>query len=349
MMSRFRLVLAATVIALAPVSAALAGPQGGSRLSESNIDAATGSVTVSFSVRDALGALVPNLHPENFAVFENGIRHTNVTAAVEHAPITVAVLVEMGGRSLQWNKRMGSDAAYMIRPLLDRLGREDRLAVFTYDGSVHTVVGFDSPHEKWEEALYALEAPRFSETNFHDAAVRVLDRVRGAPGRKALLLLTTGIDTFSRATFDDVVSAAQRASTPIYTIALGHLARRTLLDAANGPLARVEWSQLDQQLTRLGRVSGGRTYTEATPVGMPAIYDEILEMLRVRYALSWVPTATPAPDHAPDIEVRLIDAKSGEPLQVVDATTGRLVTARVLYDDEHDSLAATASPHVPSS
>lgn len=71
--------------------------------------------------------------------------------------------------------------------------------MFAHDETLRTIVGFDSPHEQRAADLSRLYKPRFSESNFYDAMLAVLDQLAGVPGRKALLVLTTGIDTFSRA------------------------------------------------------------------------------------------------------------------------------------------------------
>jgi hypothetical protein len=75
--------------------------------------------------------LIPNLRRNNFAVYEDGVRQQNVTVEVEHVPIALAVLVEMGGRSQQLNRVLANEASYVARPVLDVLGRDDKLALFT--------------------------------------------------------------------------------------------------------------------------------------------------------------------------------------------------------------------------
>ena len=72
----------------------------------------------------------------------------------------------MGGRSQQLNKALATEGAYLLRPLLDVLGREDKLGLFTYDDSLHTMVDFDDTHDKWDGALDSFNTPHFSETNF---------------------------------------------------------------------------------------------------------------------------------------------------------------------------------------
>jgi len=198
----------------------LRGQPGDQRSPEVAFDQMANTVTLKLSVEDINGMFIPNLRRNNFAVYEDGIRQRNATVEVEHAPVTVAILMEMGGRSQQLNKMLATEAGYAARPVLNVLGRDDRLAVFTYDDRVHTVIDFDAPHDRWDEALSHTSAPMFSEANFYDAAVDVLDRLAAISGRKALLAISTGIDTFSRATFADVVNKAEAAKTPIYVVGL---------------------------------------------------------------------------------------------------------------------------------
>jgi hypothetical protein len=155
------------------------------------------------------------------------------------------------------NASVTSDASMLIRPLLNVLDSQDRLGVFAYDDEVRTVVDFDTPHDQWSLALGRLPKPRFSETNFYDATLTVLDRLAGISGRKSLLILSTGIDTFSRTTFANVLSRAEQAKVPVYVFNLGELARRRLSAAPLGLLSRVEWAACERQLERLAEVSGG--------------------------------------------------------------------------------------------
>jgi len=124
------------------------------------------------------------------------------------------------------------------------------------DGGLHTVLDFNAPHDQWDALFSTVAAPPFSEANFYDAAIGTLDRLAATPGRKALLVISTGIDTFSHATFDDVVDKAKATKTPVYVVGLGDYARPGMLTSDRGPLARVDWNQCERQLETLARVSG---------------------------------------------------------------------------------------------
>jgi len=197
------------------------GQPAAERSPEVTFDAKTGAVSLKLSVQDVNGFFIPNLRRNNFAVFEDGQRQHNVTVEIEHSPITMAVLMEMGGRSQQLNKTLATDAPNIARPVVDVLGRNDELALFTYDDRLHSIVDFDAPHDKWDGAFTGIPQPQFSEANFYDAAIQVLDRLAGRSGGKAVLIISTGIDTFSHADFEGLLKRAEAANTPVYVISLG--------------------------------------------------------------------------------------------------------------------------------
>src|SRR3984893_7506677 len=177
-------------------------------------------VTIRLSVDDPSGSFIPNLRPENFVVYENGIRQSGVTADVEHAPVTLAVLLEGGGRYQQLNKILVTEIPYVARPLVELLKGDDTVAVFSYSDGVRTLFDFDRPSRNVAALFDALPEPVYSEAKLYDGLVETLNRTAPMPGRKAVLLISTGLDTFSQANFDAVRAQAERSKTPIYVIGL---------------------------------------------------------------------------------------------------------------------------------
>jgi hypothetical protein len=261
--------------------------------------------TVTLTADGVPAAVLSDLRPSRLQVFENGVRQPDVRVGVEQLPISLAVLIEMGGRAYELNRMLQSEAPHLLRPLIDRLESGDSLAVFTYDDIVRPRIEFDAPRDTWAVALNRLEAPRFSEANLHDAAIQLLDRMQSVAGRRALVLVTTGLDTFSRATFDDLLARARAVRTPIYCLSLADLARSRIVDRSTGPLARVDWNQLDARCARLAEAAGGRVYRGARAFNAPAIFDDMLEQLRLRFVLSYESTATRS-DQPRQIEVRFL-------------------------------------------
>jgi hypothetical protein len=277
-----------------PQSAHAERPQVEDRLQvpEVAFDSARSQVTVRVSPRHLREIRMPFPLRERLAVLENGVRQSDVTVNVEHSPMTLAVLIENGGRSQQLNDSITADAGMLIRPLLDVLDDRDRLVVFAYDDTVRTIVDFDTPRDRWGLALGRLPKPRFSEANFYDATSTVLDRLAAINGPKALLVLSTGIDTFSRTAYADVLARAEQAKAPVYVFSLAELARRRLSSTSWGLLARIDWTRCEQQLERLSKASGGRAYLRASSTDAQGIYDEMIEDVKVRYVLTYSPSLT---------------------------------------------------------
>jgi Ca-activated chloride channel homolog len=292
-------------------------------------DSARGRVTVRVSPRHLQEVRIPFPLRERLAILENGVRQPGVSIEVEHSPITVAVLIENGGRSHQLNDSITADAGMLIRPLLDVLGNEDRLAVFAYDDSVRTIVDFDTPPDQRNISLGRLPKPRFSEANFYDASLAVLDRLAATNGRKALLVVSTGIDTFSRTAFPDVVARAKQAKAPVYVLGLSELARRRLLSDSSGLLARVDWDRCEEQLGKLAEASGGRAYLKAGSPDVQGIYDEIVEDLKVRYVLTYAPSLTTPSLRT--VQVAVLDSASPGAAKATD-TSRRHADSRVIAE-----------------
>ena len=301
--------------------------------------------TVTLTADNLPADMLSELRPSRLQVFENRVRQSDVRVGVEHLPISVAVLIELGGRAYELNRVLQSEAPHLVRPLMERLESGDSFAVFTYDDVVRPRIEFGMPREAWDVAVNHLEAPRFSEANLHDAVIQVLDRMQSVAGRRALVLVTTGIDTFSRATFDDLLARARAVRTPIYCLSLADLARSRIVDLSTGPLARVDWGELDARCARLAEASGGRVYRAARAFNAPAIFDDMLEQLRLSYVLTFESTAAAESERPRRIEVRFMSEdtarRSGS---AKDAPRRRRsqVIARVEYPP------ATASPS-PSS
>ena len=325
-----------------PSAPIFTGKQGSQR-SEVEFNPASRTVTLKLQVEDPNGYFLPNIRRENFAVYEDGVRQKNVTVDVEHSPVTVALLMEYGGRYHKLNEVIGGEVRQVGSQLLDVLGHDDKIAVFKYDGKLETVVDYNQGHDDIDRAFDRLGTPGFSETNFYDAFLETLNRMRDVSGRKAIIVISSGLDTFSKATFQQVLEAAQNSATSVYTIGLGPLIQsESAAYGATAPFARIDWSNAERQLEMLAKASGGRSYELDSAVGVPAIYDDIMENLRVRYVITYVSSNAAASGPARQIRVELIDPKSGGPLKIHDSN-GKAVAAKVFVQESYSPNPASGS------
>jgi hypothetical protein len=124
-----------------------------------------------------------------------------------------------------------------------------------------------------------------------------------------------------------VLRAAEESATPVYSIGLGEEVKT--LFGTSGPLSRIDWTRAEGQLETLARVSGGRAYLRDSTGDVPAIYDDIMEHLRIRYVITYVSSNPSSTGAARTVTAALIDPKTGAPLRIVD-DTGKVITARVI-------------------
>jgi Ca-activated chloride channel homolog len=155
------------------------------------------TVTVPVAVLDPKGRFIPNIPQNYFRVFEDGVPQQIAGFAKGEAPMTICLLIEFSGRyqaywSYGWGETLND--AYMF---MDTLKADDNIAVVAYD--LHTTIlsDFTTDRRKTQEALARLRIPGFSESCIFDALTDMADRMSSIEGRKAILVLASGIDTFS--------------------------------------------------------------------------------------------------------------------------------------------------------
>ena len=317
-----------------------AGEQGRQR-TEINYDRKTRTVTLRLVVQDPNGYFIPDIHREDFAVYENGIRQQNASVEIEHAAVNAGVLVEYGGHYHALNEALASTVSMAVGQFADEIGAEDTIAVWKYGDGVEEISGFTRGKDSLHQAAASLRsAPPFSELNFYDAVIATLPRVQEQSGRRALLLFSSGIDTFSKARYPDTLRAAGRSDVPIYALNLGPIVRNDAsLYGHSGPYTRLDWKGAEQKLSRIAQASGGRMYSPDSSLDLAAVYDDLMENLRVRYVISYKSTAPPDERGPRTVRVELVDSGSGGPIRILDAN-GKPAQSTVLVKAGYDPAAA---------
>jgi VWFA-related protein len=195
---------------------------------------------------------------------------------------------------------------------------EDMIAVVAFDLRPEILSDFSNNRQETYEALSRLRVPGFSESNLYDALTEVADRMSDIEGRKAILYIGSGMDTFSKITFDQCRRKLQTAGVPIY--ALGTLqALREWYDSRGylGPIARLDFLQADNQLRTFARETGGYAWFPRFFGEYGGIFRQINEALRNTYSLAYQPTNVARDGKQRKIKVELV-GEGGQPLRVVD-------------------------------
>ena len=254
---------------------------------------------------------VPGLKANNFLVLEDGVEQKVETLRMTQTPITAVMLLEFASNNWYVINDMRNAAVSFFRSLRE----DDYIALMTYDMQTHILADFTSNKQVIAEALQSMTFPGFSDTNTFDALYETLDRLSRVEGRKYVILIGTGRDTFSKITLDKII--AKIKATPnvtIFTIGTG-----ALLNEVSGTsgMSSLNYLQAQNQLKTFATMTGGMSFSPLFQGELADDFAAINNSVRNQYLLTYRPTNT-APDGTyRHIKVVLVD-NEGHPLQMGD-------------------------------
>jgi VWFA-related protein len=264
---------------------------------------------------DKTHQFVPGLKADNFLVVEDGVEQKVQTLRVTKTPITAVMLLEFAANSYWFINDMQNAAVSFFRTLQP----DDYVAVATYDMRTHILCDFTNNKQTIAEALQSLVIPGFSETNEFDALYEMLDRMSRVEGRKYIILISTGRDTMSRLTLDQMM--AKIKATPnvtIFTISTGGLAREMADDRGGmGASRRMDYLQADNEMRTFAQMTGGMSFQPLFQGALPDIFSQINESIRNQYVLTYRPTNANNDGTYRKVKVYLVD-EEGKPLKMQD-------------------------------
>src|ERR1700677_4036582 len=201
---------------------------------------------------------VPNLQPTNFRVYEDGVAQKVVGFQRTRAPITAVLLCEFASTNYYFVRDM-REAAYAFA---QQLQADDYIAVVTYDMHTQILTDFTQDKRMVYQSLGELTIPGFSETDMFDAVYSTLDRLSRIEGRKYVVLIGSGYDSFSKINLDKVL--AKIKATPnvtIFSVGTGQFARITG-NARSGMFGpkEIDYLQADNQMSTFARMTGGMPF-----------------------------------------------------------------------------------------
>ncbi len=258
---------------------------------------------------------VPNLQPANFRVYEDGVPQKVIGFQRTKAPITAVLLCEFASTNY-WFVYDMRNAAYSFA---QQLQPDDYVAVVTYDLKTQILTDFTQDKRLVYESLNTLVIPGFSETDMFDAVYSTLDRLSRIEGRKYVILIGSGYDSFSKINLDKVL--AKIKATPnvtIFSVGTGQAARITG-NARSGMFGpkEIDYLQADNQMSTFARMTGGKSYFPRFAGEMPDIFRSINDSIRNQYVLTYTPTNAKQDGSYRKIRVELVD-NEGQPLKMQD-------------------------------
>ena len=254
-------------------------------------------VPISASVRDGHGRAVTTLRADDFEVRDNGVRRPILGFDVDdQTPITIAILVDTSG-SMRVGAKIDTAREVVRRLSADLLDGRDEVGLFTFDGGLHQQHPFTQHPAAVNESFTDI-AP-FGITSLYDAIAETARRLEERPARRrAIVVLTDGIDTGSAFSPSDVSSRASAIDAPVYVVAtVPRIDQARYNDRASAPNARSTADARDLALW-----TGGDLLWATGAEDAAARADQILTEIRHQYTI--VIEAASVDDWRP-IEVRV--------------------------------------------
>jgi VWFA-related protein len=275
----------------------------------------TNVVNVEVAVLDNNGNPIPNIPKQNFRILEDNVPQTITHYGTGQAPMTVAMVIEFSARYQSYWSTGWRQTLFAAYSFLQTLKPDDYLAVIAYDLRTDILCDFTNDRSRIEEALSRLRVPGFSESNMFDAVTDTADRMSKIEGRKAIILITSGIDTFSKLTYDKTRKSLQDSAVPVYPIGILQLARE--MAEARGANT-IDFLQGDNELRTFAKETGGQAFFPRFMQEMPNAFAAISQSLRNQYTLSYSPTNTAKDGKYRKLTVQLVNPATNEPLRVTD-------------------------------
>src|SRR5437588_5294058 len=276
------------------------------------------------------GQVQPGLHKDNFQIFVDGVKKDITNFSTPEAPITVTLVVEYSklGQVFGYYGSGGQEAGQLevIRPTALFLSRfitpQDYVSVIAYDMRPTPLTDFTNDPRRIQQVISLLLAnqPAFIETNMYDALKLTLVGGRGdavvledsksrtmdyagmvaVPNerRKAVVLIASGIDTFSKINMDQARKIVQNAGIPIYIIGTAQLFVKKYgdnMDPGRGsnimgvPIDRMTLIQAYNTMKTFAKETGGAYYPVTFEGELPNVLGSINALLRNQYSLGFNP------------------------------------------------------------
>jgi Ca-activated chloride channel family protein len=284
---------------------------------EPPIKLSTQVVNVDVTVVDKKsGRLYTNLTKKNFTIYEDGVKQETTNFASGEGPMTAVLLLENNFRNRRWSnyydptfaQEIFQSAATFVRSFVKP---DDHVALVTYSMRPKVVQDFTGDSGRLYQAVVAAyrDTMNFSEANIYDSlsfvllggkAIQLFEEEAGESqytglqeieGHSAVILVTLGIDTFSRLTYDKAMKIVSRAGVPIFIVGVGNLFFKKYGDNLP-PESRMEFLQAQNALNTFAKLSGGAYYPMTFESEVPQIMRSIAVLLRGQYSLGYSPTNT---------------------------------------------------------
>ncbi len=247
----------------------------------------TNLVTLPVSVLDTKGRFISNLHQKDFEIYENGIRQKVDYFASVESPFTVVLLLDVSPST----KYKISEIQNAAISFVDQLRRNDRLVVLPFSKDISII---SRRKANFHRVRSAIRKTKFGQgTSIYEAVdYSVNNLLDDITGRKAIVILSDGVDTSSRlSSYSKSLRAAEKIDTLIYSIRYNTFEDNQFVGNKQYSIGASpkEYRRGKAYLTDLTDATGGRMYEAETTQSLESAFVNIAEELRRQYSLGYYP------------------------------------------------------------
>jgi Ca-activated chloride channel family protein len=228
-------------------------------------------VTVAVVVRDRNGRPIRNLPESDFEVTDDGRFREILDFRNDQSPISVGLLLDSSGSMHIGGKlERASEVGHFLLSSMSE--GKDEAALFVFDKVVRTVQPFTSEFDRVRSSFASVRP--WGSTSLYDAIAETARQLSKRPGRRAVIVLTDGVDTSSQLSPQEVSGIASTIDMPVYVVAV-----ETALTE-------------DGELTHLARWSGGMLYGVSNTADGSVVARQIVSELRHQYLIAFEPSSS---------------------------------------------------------
>ena len=244
-------------------------------------------VRLPITVTDKKGQFVSGLSAGDFLITEDKVPQQIDSFTSEennNLPLYVGVLMDTSPSTAGKLKFEQESAMNFIQTVVRP--RKDRVLFATFDDQITLRQDFTDRLELLDRAVFAIKKTG-EKTALYDAVWQFCDeKMRSAQGRRALVIITDGVDTYSRADINDAIDIAQRTETTLFAIST----KAGLLGAVPGVDSGQVKDKADRDLERLCDETGGAALFTGDMLALERAFTKVARELRTQYLITYKPT-----------------------------------------------------------
>jgi Ca-activated chloride channel homolog len=258
-------------------------------------------VNVGVIVTDNKGNFVEGLQRENFQILDGAAVQPVTDFAPVDTPAEVLLLIEAGPAVYL----LQDSHLYVASSLLSGLSPDDAVAIAAYNDAATPLVDYTTDKRAVENALDSIQFNLgFGNLDLAKSLNTVLDWLARIPGKKSIVLISTGVDTSPPETMQALIPRLQTGDVRIFAISMsGPLRNGKKGTAQQIQQTQQAFEQADAWLKTLADASGGRVYFPESAKAFEQTYRQIAQLVRHEYSLAFAPPKADGAVHAINVKV----------------------------------------------